>query len=71
MCETKNQYACNFQRTECTFDGLLLLSSVSYALSHSMIIIVSYIIGNVKGSGRGLLNTAGFFSSYCAKLRRT
>jgi hypothetical protein len=43
MCETKNQYACNFQRTGCIFDYLLLLSSVSYVLSHSMISMVNYI----------------------------
>jgi len=53
MCETKNQYACNFQRTECIFDDLLLLSSLSYALSHSITIMVNYIIRIVKGSGRG------------------
>jgi hypothetical protein len=63
MCETKNQYACNFQRRECIFDDLLLLSSVSYALSHSIIIMVNYITRIVKGSGRGKLNIARVFSS--------
>lgn len=63
ICKTKNQYACNFQRTECIFNDLLFLSSVSYTPSHSMIIMVNYIISNVKESGRDLLNIAGFFSS--------